>query len=249
MRESKKGKCESVCVCVRESESRLTHLCPPGMWLKICGSSSLLVSEQRLSALHRHPCGPPFLISRPSVPQLHTHTHAPTIPSCVPALLPLPTTSGLAVCSPERESQGRREKEKNEMWTEGGRKPRIDGKCARIDLQPLLLNYNEKCHDGITGNVPLLLRALWICRPFISSFFLFLFCLSGKDFHVMSASKRTESGVGGENRVSRGRVAELMKTFSVSNDSTCSQPPSRSNKPPIPNKPNHLQHLPYNSFR
>ncbi|XP_060792262.1 SH2 domain-containing protein 4A [Neoarius graeffei] len=71
----------------------------------------------------------------------------------------------------------------------------------------------------------------------------------GKDFRVMSASKRTETGVGGENRVGRGRVAELMKTFSVSSDSTCSQPPPRSNKPPVPNKPTHLQHLPSNSFR
>ncbi|MCJ8740703.1 hypothetical protein PDJAM_G00062090 [Pangasius djambal] len=71
----------------------------------------------------------------------------------------------------------------------------------------------------------------------------------GRDFRVMSASKRTESGVGGENHVGRGRVAELMKTFSVSNDSTCSQPPLRSSKPPVPNKPSHLQHLPSNSFR
>ncbi|XP_053543779.1 SH2 domain-containing protein 4A isoform X2 [Ictalurus punctatus] len=71
----------------------------------------------------------------------------------------------------------------------------------------------------------------------------------GKDFRVMSAFKRTESGVGGETRMGRGRVAELMKTFSVSSDSTCSQPPPRANKPPIPNKPSHLQHLPSNSFR
>ncbi|KAI5622338.1 hypothetical protein C0J50_17939, partial [Silurus asotus] len=74
-------------------------------------------------------------------------------------------------------------------------------------------------------------------------------CNRGKDFHVMSASKRTESGVGGDNRVGRGRVAELMKTFSVSIDSTSSQPLPRSNKPLIPNKPSHLQHLPSNSFR
>ncbi|KAF7697205.1 SH2 domain-containing protein 4A [Silurus meridionalis] len=74
-------------------------------------------------------------------------------------------------------------------------------------------------------------------------------CNKGKDFHVMSASKRTESGVGGDNRVGRGRVAELMKTFSVSSDSTSSQPLPRSNKPLIPNKPSHLQHLPSNSFR
>ncbi|XP_047661640.1 SH2 domain-containing protein 4A isoform X2 [Tachysurus fulvidraco] len=71
----------------------------------------------------------------------------------------------------------------------------------------------------------------------------------GKDIRVMSASKRTEFGVGGENRVGRGRVAELMKTFSVSSDSTCSQPTPRSNKPPVPNKPSHLQHLPSHSFR
>ncbi|GAA6083507.1 SH2 domain-containing protein 4A isoform X1 [Tachysurus ichikawai] len=72
---------------------------------------------------------------------------------------------------------------------------------------------------------------------------------TGKDIRVMSASKRTEFGVGGENRVGRGRVAELMKTFSVSSDSTCSQPTPRSNKPPVPNKPSHLQHLPSHSFR
>ncbi|KAK3524335.1 hypothetical protein QTP70_027963 [Hemibagrus guttatus] len=71
----------------------------------------------------------------------------------------------------------------------------------------------------------------------------------GKDFRVMTASKRTEFGVGGENRTGRGRVAELMKTFSVSSDSTCSQPTPRSNKPPIPNKPSYLQHLPSHSFR
>ncbi|XP_058271571.1 SH2 domain-containing protein 4A [Hemibagrus wyckioides] len=71
----------------------------------------------------------------------------------------------------------------------------------------------------------------------------------GKDFRVMSASKRTEFGVGGENRTGRGRVAELMKTFSVSSDSTGSQPIPRSNKPPIPNKPGYLQHLPSHSFR
>ncbi|KAK3555812.1 hypothetical protein QTP86_029059, partial [Hemibagrus guttatus] len=70
----------------------------------------------------------------------------------------------------------------------------------------------------------------------------------GKDFRVMTASKRTEFGVGGENRTGRGRVAELMKTFSVSSDSTCSQPTPRSNKPPIPNKPSYLQHLPSHSF-
>ncbi|TSL04335.1 SH2 domain-containing protein 4A [Bagarius yarrelli] len=71
----------------------------------------------------------------------------------------------------------------------------------------------------------------------------------GKDFRVMSASKRNESGVGGESRVGRGRVAELMKTFSVSSDSTCTQPPLRSNKPAVPHKPSYLQHPPSNSFR
>ncbi|KAM9451304.1 uncharacterized protein Hap1MRO34_021653 isoform 1-T1 [Clarias gariepinus] len=71
----------------------------------------------------------------------------------------------------------------------------------------------------------------------------------GKDFRVTSAFKRTDSGEGAENIVGRGRVAQLMKTFSVANDSSSSHPPPRSNKPPVPNKPGHLQHLHSNSFR
>ncbi|XP_048093685.1 uncharacterized protein zgc:100829 isoform X2 [Alosa alosa] len=38
--------------------------------------------------------------------------------------------------------------------------------------------------------------------------------------------------------VGRGRVAQLMKTFSVCGETT---PPVRSSKPPIPSKPNHLR--------
>lgn len=90
----------SLCASVAVHAGALTYLCPPGMTLKICGSSSLLVSEQRLSALHCCPCGPPsppLLLFPPFLPQLHplpntvpqqaythTRTHTPTTPSCVP---------------------------------------------------------------------------------------------------------------------------------------------------------------------
>lgn len=81
--------CVSLCASVAVHAGALTYLCPPGMTLKICGSSSLLVSEQRLSALHCCPCGPPsppLLLFLPFLPQLHplpntvpqqahTHTH------------------------------------------------------------------------------------------------------------------------------------------------------------------------------
>lgn len=89
--------CAHVCVCVCVSvvthTGALTYLCPPGMTLKICGSSSLLVSEQRLSALHSRPCGPPspsFVTPVPSIPPsitpsskhststTHTHAHKST---------------------------------------------------------------------------------------------------------------------------------------------------------------------------
>ncbi|XP_066502151.1 SH2 domain-containing protein 4A [Hoplias malabaricus] len=70
----------------------------------------------------------------------------------------------------------------------------------------------------------------------------------GKDFRVMAASKRslsteTDSEEGGS-CLGRGRVAELMKTFSVSADSAPSHTPSRANKPPIPSKPSHLRPSP-----
>ncbi|KAK1788188.1 hypothetical protein P4O66_016651 [Electrophorus voltai] len=70
----------------------------------------------------------------------------------------------------------------------------------------------------------------------------------GRDFRVTAASKRSlsveaesESTVGGDSCSGRGRVAELMKTFSVTCDSTPSQTPPRASKPPVPTKPSHLQ--------
>lgn len=117
---------EGVYVFARERKRTnvLTHLCPLGTRLKISSSSGLLVSEQRLSALSRHPYGPPLLLASLHLSITHTrallphsfahslcthnraHTLTPTTPSCVPALLPAPTTSGLAACSTGRNNQG-----------------------------------------------------------------------------------------------------------------------------------------------
>lgn len=76
----------------------------------------------------------------------------------------------------------------------------------------------------------------------------------GKDFRVMAASKRALSiesdSVGGDSCLGRGRVAELMKAFSVnSSDSSPSETPLKANKPPIPNKPTHLRLRPSPSLR
>lgn len=74
------------------------------------------------------------------------------------------------------------------------------------------------------------------------------------DFRVVAASKRAlsvdvGSEVAEENCLGRGRVAQLMKTFSVSSESPPSQTPPRANKPPIPEKPNHLRLRPSPSLR
>ncbi|XP_028838514.1 SH2 domain-containing protein 4A [Denticeps clupeoides] len=71
----------------------------------------------------------------------------------------------------------------------------------------------------------------------------------GKDFRVVPASKRgvseedpaTEDG-DSERWVGRGRVAQLMKTFSIS-DAPAASPlaVARPNKPPLPSKPSHLR--------
>ncbi|KAM3869190.1 uncharacterized protein ACN63O_006582 [Diretmus argenteus] len=68
----------------------------------------------------------------------------------------------------------------------------------------------------------------------------------GKDVRVVEASWRAvpeEAGSGGSAATcaGRGRVAQLMKTFSAEGSTPPTQTPSRSNKPPIPNKPNHLR--------
>ncbi|KAF4098451.1 hypothetical protein G5714_020481 [Onychostoma macrolepis] len=52
-----------------------------------------------------------------------------------------------------------------------------------------------------------------------------------------------------ESCLGRGRVAQLMKTFSVSSESPPSQTPPRGNKPPIPEKPTHLRLRPSPSLR
>ncbi|XP_054482001.1 uncharacterized protein zgc:100829 [Anoplopoma fimbria] len=67
--------------------------------------------------------------------------------------------------------------------------------------------------------------------------------LSGKDIGASETSRRAapekagSSGTGG----GRGRVAQLMKTFSADSSTTPSQTPARSVKPPLPNKPGHLR--------
>ncbi|XP_071754310.1 uncharacterized protein LOC139910788 [Centroberyx gerrardi] len=68
----------------------------------------------------------------------------------------------------------------------------------------------------------------------------------GKDIRVVEASRRAgseEAGSGGSAATSagRGRVAQLMKTFSAESPAPPTQTPSRSNKPPIPSKPGHLR--------
>lgn len=78
--------------------------------------------------------------------------------------------------------------------------------------------------------------------------------IAGKDFRVVAASKRTFSmdvgtEVKEENCLGRGRVAQLMKTFSVSGESPPSQATARANKPPIPDKPGHLRPRPLPALR
>ncbi|XP_051955536.1 uncharacterized protein LOC127624721 [Xyrauchen texanus] len=76
----------------------------------------------------------------------------------------------------------------------------------------------------------------------------------GKDFQMMPASKRAfsvdvGSEVAEESCLGRGRVAQLMKTFSVSSESPPSQAPPRANKPPIAEKPCQLRLRPSPSLR
>ncbi|XP_029924820.1 uncharacterized protein LOC115371530 isoform X2 [Myripristis murdjan] len=68
----------------------------------------------------------------------------------------------------------------------------------------------------------------------------------GKDVHVAEAprgatSEEARSAGSAATCAGRGRVAQLMKTFSVESPTPPAQTPSRSNKPPIPSKPNHLR--------
>ncbi|XP_026090392.1 SH2 domain-containing protein 4A-like [Carassius auratus] len=78
--------------------------------------------------------------------------------------------------------------------------------------------------------------------------------ISRVDFRVLAASKRAfsvdvESEVVEESCLGRGRVAQLMKTFSVASESPHSQAPPHGNKPPIPVKPTHLRLRPSPSLR
>ncbi|XP_052392703.1 SH2 domain-containing protein 4A-like isoform X2 [Carassius gibelio] len=78
--------------------------------------------------------------------------------------------------------------------------------------------------------------------------------ISRVDFRVLAASKRAfsvdvESEVVEESCLGRGRVAQLMKTFSVASESPHSQAPPHGNKPPIPVKPTHLRPRPSPSLR
>lgn len=68
----------------------------------------------------------------------------------------------------------------------------------------------------------------------------------GKDIGASEASRRAApeeagSSGGAPTCAGRGRVAQLMKTFSAENTATPTQGPSRGIKPPLPNKPNHLR--------
>ncbi|XP_051257147.1 uncharacterized protein zgc:100829 [Dicentrarchus labrax] len=66
----------------------------------------------------------------------------------------------------------------------------------------------------------------------------------GKDIGASEASQRATSGEAGSSGnaptcAGRGRVAQLMKTFSA--ESTTTPVPPRGIKPPLPTKPNHLR--------
>ncbi|KAL0993951.1 hypothetical protein UPYG_G00115970 [Umbra pygmaea] len=66
------------------------------------------------------------------------------------------------------------------------------------------------------------------------------------DIRVMAASHRAmsedvASEGSGDTIKGRGRVAQLMKTFSAKSPALPSQSPPRSNKPPLPTKPSHLR--------
>ncbi|XP_078121662.1 uncharacterized protein LOC144527485 isoform X2 [Sander vitreus] len=68
----------------------------------------------------------------------------------------------------------------------------------------------------------------------------------GKDIGASEASRRTASVEAGSSGsaptcAGRGRVAQLMKTFSAESTTTPTQTPSRSIKPPLPTKPSHLR--------
>ncbi|KAM9348278.1 uncharacterized protein ABDE67_010332 [Symphorus nematophorus] len=68
----------------------------------------------------------------------------------------------------------------------------------------------------------------------------------GKDLGASEVSRRAaleEAGSSGSapTCAGRGRVAQLMKTFSVENTTTPTQTPPRGIKPPLPTKPSHLR--------
>ncbi|XP_032390350.1 SH2 domain-containing protein 4A isoform X2 [Etheostoma spectabile] len=68
----------------------------------------------------------------------------------------------------------------------------------------------------------------------------------GKDIGVLNTSRRAASAEAGSSGsaptcAGRGRVAQLMKTFSAESTTTPTQTPSRSIKPPLPTKPSHLR--------
>uniref|UniRef100_A0A8C9Y3K6 Zgc:100829 n=1 Tax=Sander lucioperca TaxID=283035 RepID=A0A8C9Y3K6_SANLU len=68
----------------------------------------------------------------------------------------------------------------------------------------------------------------------------------GKGIGASEASRRTASVEAGSSGsaptcAGRGRVAQLMKTFSAESTTSPTQTPSRSIKPPLPTKPSHLR--------
>ncbi|XP_008279299.1 SH2 domain-containing protein 4A isoform X1 [Stegastes partitus] len=68
----------------------------------------------------------------------------------------------------------------------------------------------------------------------------------GKDIGTSETPGRAASEEAGKSGnaptcAGRGRVAQLMKTFSVDNTTSPSQTPPRGIKPPLPNKPSHLR--------
>ncbi len=257
---------EAVYVFVRASERKranaLTHLCPLGTWLKISSSSSLLVSEQRLSALRRHPCGPPLLF-HPSISQLHTHTHRITPHICT--LLRThnrvhkhthqlhPAASLLYFLCRRPPVWLSAAQENRARDTEKGWWIKKTQECEEKQQIEWEKRAEEKCENvlklspiktDLEGHKSLSHRtlSLSLSPPFAG------------DFRVVAASKRAfsvdvVSEVVEESCSGRGRVAQLMKTFSVSSEFPPSQTPPRGNKPPIPEKPTHLRLRPSPSLR
>ncbi|TRY58472.1 hypothetical protein DNTS_002080 [Danionella cerebrum] len=120
--------------------------------------------------------------------------------------------------------------------------------CFRPHSRPGLLtpSSHTRPEDSMTNHVleSSRLLPLDVSKQHVSRGDIRVVAASKRVFPVDVESKATENSFSG-----RGRVAQLMKTFSVSSDSSSSQTPSSANKPPIPEKPNHLRLRPSPSLR